>query len=153
MIALTIVDIMYIISNFIGIMAIRRFICYFFNEEARSEVIEIAGYILYYIFLTVCCCMHVRMDFYMLGSLVFLLIFSANFRAKLRTKLFVAFYVFLLIQMTEIIFSIICRYTLTLISINAVYYSVWSLLLSRLIFYMLAQSIEMCIRDRVSERV
>ncbi len=139
MIALAIVDIIYIIASFIGLIVIRKLVCYFFNEEARSETVETFGYTSYYIFLILSYFFSMETGFYLLSHFVFLMIIALNFQARLQTKIFVAAYVFIMIQIAEYVFGGVCRYALILMSMDDTYYFVWGMLSSKLMLYIFLQ--------------
>lgn len=139
MIALTIIDVIYIIANLVEVLAIRKLVCYFFDESAGSEMLEIFGYVFYYIFMIISCLIDIWIDFYLIGHFLFLLIIALNFHAEFRVKLFVAVYLFIAIQMADLLFHIMYRTTSIVISMDTAHYYIWNFLLSRCIFYVFSE--------------
>lgn len=130
-IAFTIVDIIYIIANFIGVMIIKRMMRYFFDAPEEKKLSENIGYTVCYLYLILAYFSKLHTNLYMAGYFAILLLITLPYRASFSRKLFVAFFSLVAILNFDGIFLILCRSAVVLLHFETTYY-VWSVIASKL---------------------
>ena len=105
--AFAIVDIIYIIANFMSMMTVRKIMHYFFDMSGKAFAAENAGYAVYCIFLNISYFLHLNTFLCAAGFFASILLITACSEDNLIRKICVAVYIFGLTFCFDKIFRII----------------------------------------------
>ncbi len=105
--AFTIVDIIYIIANFVSVMTVRKMIHYFFDADRETLPAENAGYAVYYIFLMIPCFSDPNAVICTIGYAVCAFLIILCCRGSLVRRICVIVYTFSLVFCFDRVFGIL----------------------------------------------